>query len=92
MVEGKGFITFTHNNKAEQSVTYPLILKNGLWFYIYDTVTDDFDQMRQPIVKRMSTAGMYDLYHARLGHPGERTMSIIHLHVDGIPKLTKPSV
>jgi hypothetical protein len=35
----------------------------------------------------MTQAAQYELYHQRFGHPGHRTMSILHKHVDDVPIL-----
>jgi len=93
MVSGKGHIAFA-NNTTKHSITFPLTEHNGLW---YSNITDcaDYqslldDQPYKPMIKRVTSAGMYELIHARLGHPGERIMSTLHLHVDGTTKLTKP--
>jgi hypothetical protein len=87
--DNEGYITFTSHAGEDHHVTYPLVHRNGLWYYNYNDVTD-YSTDHKPTVNRLSFAGLYDLYHARLGHPGERTLSIVHLHVDGIPKLVKP--
>jgi hypothetical protein len=43
-----------------------------------------------PTMRRINNATMYELVHARLGHPGTRVMTALHKHVEGIPKLTIP--
>ncbi len=40
-----------------------------------------------PTLRHLTQGAQCKLYHQRLGHPGERAMKTIHLHVDGIPKL-----
>lgn len=46
----------------------------------------------QPTICHLSGTGQYELVHACMGHPGERTSSILHLHVEGQEKLQKPSL
>jgi hypothetical protein len=31
--------------------------------------------------------GQYELFHQRFGHPGERVMQNLHLHVNDVPNL-----
>jgi len=88
----EGHIEFTNKDNGSQ-ISFPLQLKNGLWYYIHDDTTDyspTKHPQSQPIVHRLTTASLYELIHARLGHPGERVMQNIHKHTVGIPKLKKP--
>ena len=67
--------------------------ENNLWFH-YNVVLnkDDFfdlNQSTKAIANRLTDGAAYELWHHRLGHPGERIMNIIHEKVDGIPKLRK---
>jgi hypothetical protein len=92
MTTDKGHITFT-NNDTNNSITYPLTAQNGLWFSLIDDYMDippaTLAITNKPIIHCLTNAGLYELIHARMGHPGERIMSTLHLHVDGIPKLNK---
>ncbi len=90
LLDNKGYITFLCNTDHTKTVTYPLLHHNGLWYYHYDDVTDVSNNQGIPMVNRISTIGLYELYHARLGHPGKSILSIVHIHVDGTPKLVKP--
>jgi hypothetical protein len=53
----------------------------------FDPITNESST---PSLHRINTSAMYELMHVCLGHPGERIMQDIHLHVDGIQKLRKP--
>jgi hypothetical protein len=92
MMTGTGTITFT-NHTNNDSIEYPLVAHNGLWYYEPTHCTDiqpHNDSPSLPMIHRLTTAGYYELIHARLGHPGECIMQNIHHHVDGITKMTKP--
>jgi hypothetical protein len=36
---------------------------------------------------RTTQAGKYELFHQRFGHPGERVMQSLHIHVNDVPIL-----
>lgn len=95
MLKGTGYITFT-NNQTDHNTTYPLYHDNGLWYYHNDNYTDYSDNRDthniQPMVRWLTKEGIYELIHARLGHPGECIMSQLHLHVEGVDKITKPNM
>jgi dUTP pyrophosphatase len=67
--------------------------ENNLWFHYLDQVTEKeynhFGNTAKAIVKTLSASASYELWHNRLGHPGERIMSEIHKHVSGVPKLKR---
>lgn len=87
-----GYIDFI--GPSSHRVRFPLIEENGLWFY-HNHQHDDYhvvglnDKPIQhlPLIQRLNAVGAYELIHARLGHPGTTTMTNLHLHVDGAPKL-----
>jgi len=80
--------------RADHRVRFLLVEENGLWFY-HNHQHDDYLPVgpaetpveRLPLIRRLNAAATYELIHARLGHPGTTTMSSLHLHVDGVPKL-----
>jgi hypothetical protein len=70
-----GSITF-HNKHTGNEVTFPTFQQNGLWYYNntdYLDYTGDVDN-HYAIIKRVSARGIYNLIHARLGHPGDKVM------------------
>ncbi len=89
----KGYIEFTNNNNS-QTTRFPLTNKNNLWYYSSTNYadTDIRPDSNTPIIHRVTARNLYDLFHARLGHPGERVLTNIHHYVDGIPKLRKPDL
>jgi hypothetical protein len=90
---GQGYIQFM-NNDTKNSITYRLYQDNGLWFY-HNSVVDYHTSMEQTGPSRLhqlQTSVLYELIHARMGHPGEHIMADLHNYVDGIDKLTKPSL
>jgi len=93
---GMGHIEFIRTDKDTSPLHFPLTASNGLWFYHCDAVTDynpNTDSITyQLIMNRLTTTATYELYHARLGHPGTSVMSTIHLHADGVPKLNPPAL
>jgi hypothetical protein len=80
---GSGYVQFHRRNKA-QPLTYPLYMKNGLWYSEGEgcTILD-----HSPQIWSLMMSAMYELYHQQLGHPGECTMQTIHHCMDDIPAL-----
>ena len=71
---------------------YPIKMHNGLWYYVDNGLTNKEARLRSKqsahaIINKLSTAATYELWHQRLGHPGQTTMKEIHHHVQGIPQL-----
>jgi hypothetical protein len=91
MTTGDGHITFTGKTQNETQ-EFPLKERNGLWYYEYDDYKDyhDTSMSSRPAINRLTNQGTYELMHARLGHPGTKVMSMLHLDATGIPKLTQP--
>lgn len=91
---GTGYIDFIRVNTDEPALRFPLTSSNGLWYYYNDTALDynpnQEDVQYRAIVNRLNATGIYELQHARLGHPGTSVMTSIHKHVVGIPKLSVP--
>jgi hypothetical protein len=92
---GEGYICF--QGKHCDTITFPLYTENGLWFYKTNPYKDyvlSTTNKQQPhttaLIKRLSAENLYELYHARFGHPGQKIMSQLHLHIDGLPHLTRP--
>jgi hypothetical protein len=67
--------------------------ENNLWFHYNCGLTPSEKAQLNPkvksIIRTLSEGASYELWHHRLGHPGEKVMSIIHHHVKGVPKLKK---
>ena len=67
--------------------------ENNLWFHYLDQVTEkEYNRLgntAKAIVKTLSTGASYELWHNRLGHPGERIMDEVHKHVSGVPKFKR---
>ena len=65
--------------------------ENNLWWHYspvsIDTLTQPINNKIQGIVNNLSSHASYQLWHHRLGHPGEKVMSLVHKHVKGVPKL-----
>lgn len=71
---------------------YPIHLHNGLWYHHDEEIIEKEQQrMTKDVVKailnKLSVEATYELWHQRLGHPGETIMNEIHQHVKGITKL-----
>jgi len=94
MQTGEGYIRF-HGTKCDE-ITFPLHTVNGLWYYNTNPHKDyiplhvDSAQQHTALITCISSESLYELYHARLGHPGQKVMSMVHHRVEGIPKLTRP--
>ena len=67
--------------------------ENNLWFHYLDQVTNTeyeaIGNKTSAVVRTLSNGAAYELWHNRLGHPGENIMSQIHKHVKGIQPLKK---
>ena len=65
-----------------------MTMENGLW-YSYEMQQGQENPREQPykVVRRLSKAAEYELWHQRLGHPGQKVMEMIHKKVKGVPKL-----
>lgn len=87
----KGYIKFINQTNGD-TINYPLINQNNLWYYINDDMNDysPVGAISTPTIRRLTNNTMYQLMHARLGHPGERVMQDVHKHAEGIPRLKKP--
>ena len=59
-------------------------MENNLWYHYLDHTTS---RTSQPQVCKLTDAAEHELWHHRLGHPGKTVTSIIHDHVEGVPKL-----
>jgi dUTP pyrophosphatase len=67
--------------------------ENNLWWH-YSPIPNketlqSMDTNTRGVVRHLSTHANYQLWHHRLGHPGEKVMSLIHKQVKGVPKLHK---
>ena len=97
LTSGTGYIDFIPNTTSTQdaeALRFPLTASNGLWFY-HNEATLDYNPTSnnvnyQPIIQRLTSTGLYELHHARLGHAGTTVLSNIHKHVEGVPKLVPP--
>ena len=57
---------------------------NNLWFH---SNTTKEQQLEGSVVNSLSDAQAYNLWHARMGHPGVTAMNTLHHHVRGIKAL-----
>ena len=78
-----------------QHALFSAYKENNLWFHYLEQPNNAkvqrMEDKQQAIIKSLSAGAQYELWHNRLGHPGEKVMSIIHNHAKGVPKLSKPS-
>jgi hypothetical protein len=84
---GKGYIRF--HRRDQDHLTYPLYSQNGLWYTDTHgcTISDYNLHQTTPTTRYLTQSATYELYHQRFGHPGERAMRTLHLHVDDVPEL-----
>jgi len=91
---GTGRLEF-HRRNQTTPLTFNLSSNNGLWYYNNNNDNTDFSSWvshclhGHPIVRRLSKAAEYHLYHFRYGCAGERDLSGVHHHTDNQPKLHK---
>ena len=85
-------VKFFYKNGLDHAY-FDMKMKNGLW-YAYEKHYDQnqknsTQQNKRPyeVVRRLSKAVEYELWHQRLGHPGQKVIDIIHNKVKGVPKL-----
>jgi hypothetical protein len=75
-------------------LTFSAYSENQLWFHYLDQVTNsEYTKIgtdTRAIVRNLTGSASYELWHHRLGHPGDTVMSNIHNHVIGVPKLRRP--
>ena len=66
----------------------PIFMRNGLW-YSKQTIDDieNWTEQNKPTLRNLTAQAEYELWHQRLGHPGEKIMNSIHVCVDGVPNL-----
>ena len=72
------------NRNPVMSISYPITLRNGLWFHEYNPSLTS-----TPKVGRLNDACMSNIWHGRLAHAGEDTIDEIHKHVLGIDRPLK---
>ena len=85
-------IKFIHRNGLDHTY-FDMNIENWLW-YAYEKYNSQISETikkskHRPyeVVRRLSKAAEYELWHQRLGHPGQKTMEMIHTKVQGVPKL-----
>jgi hypothetical protein len=81
------------NSNTDEKAEYPLVSENGLWYYVQND-QQDYQTLPTseivPMIQRLTNTAIYELMHARMGHPGEKAMLCLHNITDGVPKLKKP--
>ncbi len=77
-----GTITLLGKDGVDNEV-FPIFSTNDLWYHEPYSI----GPVDQPKINRMSNAARYELWHQRTAHAGIKTMEILHLHADGVPKL-----
>ena len=91
---GQGSIQFYHRNGYSHA-KYTLHMQNGLWYY--ENVAENRhqqnpDNRQGAVIHRVTTVLQYYLLHERLAHPGQRCMSIVHLHFADLPKVSTRNI
>ena len=72
------------NRNPVHSITYPMTLRNGLWFHKYSSVFAP-----KPTIKRLNNACISNKCHGCLAQVGNDVMDNIHKHVIGIDRPLK---
>ena len=89
MSNGTGYIEFS-SKSGLQKAKIPTRSHNGLW-YIKQSLIECIHQSSyepdQVHIRRLTAAANHELWHQRLGHPGETATSKIHLATEGVPHL-----
>ena len=71
-------------SRSGDNIEFQLNCINNLW---YHNNPKDPTVEKGSIVNSLTDAQSYQLWHARLGHPGKNVMQTIHKHVHGVNKL-----
>ena len=85
----KGHITF-HSDNGRHETQLDTVLKNGLWYTthpLYDILPGT--QNDAPTIRKLSVDAQHELWHQRLGHPGEKVTATISSCVEGVPSFHK---
>ena len=80
-----------HSRDGINHILFESYMENNLWFHYIKplnlTEHNALDFASKAIVKKLTDSAAFELWHHRLGHPGQRISSIIHEKVNGVPKL-----
>jgi deoxyuridine 5'-triphosphate nucleotidohydrolase len=76
-----GELKLTHRNGS--TLDFPLHSINDLWYH--GTKTNE--QQTNATINHLSDAAAYELWHQRCGHRGHNTMTTLHKHATGVPRL-----
>ena len=72
--------------------TFPMYMENNLWFHYFAPIqSHERSNIQQSFatVRKLTDQAAHELWHHRLGHPGEKITEQIHKHVHGVPKLRR---
>ena len=91
VIKGTGTIKFINIDGICHDF-FPIQMYNGLWYSLdrrtpQKSARSQHNKRINATINRLTIAAQYELWHQRLGHPGESTMKGIHKLVKGIPKL-----
>ena len=97
---GVATIYFYHKNQYHRRQSITMGKKNNLWYVkqpLMSTIKrakpnwlNTIDINNKTTVCSMGSTPMYELWHQRLIHPGDKVMQHIHECVDGVPKVKRP--
>ena len=80
-----------HSRDGVSHVHFDSYMENRLWFHYIQLPSkqelSDLNQDASLICRKLNNQATYELWHNRLGHPGQHIMDTIHNHVEGVPKL-----
>ena len=79
----KGYIKLIGHN-GYSNFQMETVMKNKLWYHKYSPPQTHDDI---PIINRLSSAALYELWHQRTAHAGKTCLTNLHKHVKGVPKL-----
>ena len=84
---GSGTLTFYSKNASTPAVI-DLYMDNGLWFSKQSFRSTRVQSPETAFVKTLTAEATYELWHQRLGHPGQKVMNTIHNCTHGPPSLS----
>jgi dUTP pyrophosphatase len=89
---GQGHVTF-YRSEGTNHTTYPLFMRNGLWYHDAPTFQHDADSTgtsmptAHMIIHRLNGQCLFELWHHRLTHSCKQKVLSAHKHIKGVPKL-----
>jgi deoxyuridine 5'-triphosphate nucleotidohydrolase len=70
---------------ATDTKIFNIFSANDLWYHHQESIITQNNE--QPILRPLSTAAKYEIWHQRTAHAGASTLESLHKHAIGVPQL-----